>query len=125
MAWSIAIPRGWTGVRPPGRTLSIVFLIREEEPYQINYRTLRLETPNPDKAKPVVRRGRKATDLGRQDGRATEGWCLWYALLCTCKIKNMSKQKTMKRYSFICVLIYGLLSLTLALTTCGREDVPV
>jgi hypothetical protein len=31
----------------------------------------------------------------------------------------------MKRYSFISVLICGFASLTLTLTTCGKEDVPV
>jgi hypothetical protein len=28
----------------------------------------------PDKGKPVVKRGRKATDQNHTDGRATEGW---------------------------------------------------
>ena len=31
----------------------------------------------------------------------------------------------MKRYNFISVLICGLVSLTLTLTTCGKENVPV
>jgi hypothetical protein len=37
----------------------------------------------------------------------------------------MSKQKTIKRCSYICVLICGLLSLMLALISCGKENVPV
>jgi hypothetical protein len=31
----------------------------------------------PDKAKPFVRRGRKAAGLSREDGRAAEGWFFW------------------------------------------------